>query len=149
MAENHGIVSFFSAGLAIQINDDEISLDRAGVKSLPVRFQWFAESDGISQNQVNFFLTRFFMAACFFSVFNKASNLLPSFAIRTSRIVHKTVQHRSESVRKKSAQSGNRPESGHVENQHGRIGGPVREAFFLRIFRVNRPHPAYFIQQAL
>ena len=64
-AGDHAVIAFFAAYLAIQVNDEEILLDRAGRISFEIAFQRLSEGDGVFNNPVDFSLDRFFDGAVY------------------------------------------------------------------------------------
>ena len=62
-ASDHAIIAFFAAHLAIQVNDEEILFNRAGVIPPKVALQRLSEGDGIFNDPVDLALNPFFDGA--------------------------------------------------------------------------------------
>ena len=47
LAQDNGVVTFLAADFTIEIDDNEVSFDRAGIKALPVAFERFPHGQRI------------------------------------------------------------------------------------------------------
>ena len=64
-ARDHSVIAFFAANLAIQVNDEEILFNRAGIISFEIALQRFSEGDGIFNDPIDFSLDHFFDGAVY------------------------------------------------------------------------------------
>jgi hypothetical protein len=58
-AGDHAVIAFFAAYLAIQVNDEEIPFNRAGVITSEIAFQRLSEGDGAFNDPVDLVLDLF------------------------------------------------------------------------------------------
>jgi hypothetical protein len=64
-ARDHSVIAFFAANLAIQVNDEEILFNRAGIISFEIALQRLSEGDGIFNDPIDFSLDHFFDGAVY------------------------------------------------------------------------------------
>lgn len=62
-AGDHAVIAFFAAHFAIQVNDEEILFNRAGVVPSEITFQRLSEGDGVFNDPVDLALDLFFDGA--------------------------------------------------------------------------------------
>jgi hypothetical protein len=59
-ARDHSVIAFFATNLAIQVNDEEILFNRAGIVPFEIALQRLSEGDGIFNDPIDFSLDHFF-----------------------------------------------------------------------------------------
>jgi len=59
---DHAVIAFFTAYFAIQVNDEEILFNRAGVISSKITLQRLSDGDGVFNDPVDLALDLFFDA---------------------------------------------------------------------------------------
>jgi len=62
-ARDHSVIAFFAANFAIQVNNEEILFNRAGIISFEIAFERLSVGDGIFNDPINLSLDHLFDGA--------------------------------------------------------------------------------------